>query len=42
MSLSPNDTILGIKTLYPRYVGIPVQPLEFYSFSIQAKASPCE
>lgn len=35
--LSPNDTILGIKTLYPRYVGIPVVPLEIYSFSVQIK-----
>jgi len=37
MSYSPNDTLLGVRTLYPRYQGIPITPLDIYSFSIQVK-----
>ena len=36
-SPSPNETLQGIRTIYPRYAGIPVTPKEIYSFSIQVK-----
>lgn len=32
-----DDVFQGIRTLYPRYAGIPVVPKEIYSFSVQIK-----
>jgi len=32
-----DDEFQGVRILYPRYAGIPVTPLEIYSFSIQVK-----